>query len=225
MEKFIREIALIGKDAFDKLSNAKVAVFGVGGVGGFVCEGLARAGIKSIAVIDNDCVNESNFNRQIIATTSNLGKSKVDAIKERIADINPSAIVKTYKEFYLPDNCDFIDLAEYDYVVDAVDTVTAKLLIIEKSKRAGVKVISCLGTGNKLNPFAFSIADIEKTTVCPLARVMRRELKKRDINGVKVLYSTEVPVVKEQTPASISFVPSVAGLLIASEVIMDLTKN
>lgn len=225
MEKFVREISLIGSDAFDKIAKSKVAVFGVGGVGGFVCEALVRAGVNHLAVIDNDTVNESNFNRQIIATTFNLGKSKVDAIKERILSINENSTVKAYNEFYMPDNCDFINLADYDYIVDAVDTVTAKILIIEKAKQLGVKVISCLGTGNKLDPFAFKIADITKTSVCPLARVMRRELKKRNIDGVKVLYSTEIPVIKEQTPASISFVPSVAGLLIASEVIKDLTKN
>lgn len=225
MESFAREIALIGNNGFEKLKKARVAVFGVGGVGGFVCEGLVRAGVETIALIDNDTVNESNINRQIIATTLTVGRSKVEVMKERILSINPNACVTAYKEFYLPENCDFIDLSAFDYIVDAVDTVTAKILIIEKAKQSCVPVISCMGTGNKLDATAFKIADITKTDSCPLARVMRRELKKRNIDGVKVLYSEELPVIKTQTPASISFVPSVAGLLIAGEVIKDLLKD
>jgi tRNA A37 threonylcarbamoyladenosine dehydratase len=214
-----------------------VAVFGVGGVGGFAVEALARAGIGALDLIDNDKVCESNINRQIIATVSTIGMDKVDAAKERIKDINPDCEVRTYKTFFLPDTADQFDFKEYDYVVDAIDTVTGKLAIIVKAKEAGVPVISAMGAGNKLDPTAFEVADIYDTSVCPLARVMRTECKKRNIRSLKVVYSKEkalkpkeeVPVdegsKRRSTPGSVSFVPSVAGLIVAGEILNDLAKT
>ena len=232
-DQFSRTEMLIGTDAVKKLNNAKAAVFGVGGVGGFVCEALARAGIGEFDLIDNDTVSITNINRQIIALHSTVGKYKTAVMKERILDINPNAVVNIHNCFYLPENKDSFDFSKYDYVIDAVDTVTAKLSIIEEAKKAGVPVISSMGTGNKLNPTMLEVADISKTSVCPLAKVMRYELKKRGIKGVKVVYSKEVPLTpafesdemtsKRAVPGSVSFVPSAAGLIIASEVVKDLT--
>lgn len=213
---------LIGKENIEKLSNARVAVFGVGGVGGFTVEALARSGVGYIELIDHDTVAESNLNRQVVATRDAIGREKVEVMKERILSINPNADVVVHKCFYLPENKDDFDFSKYTYIVDAVDTVTAKLTIIEEAKKAGVPVISSMGTGNKLNPTAFEVADISKTSVCPLAKVMRRELKKRGISHVKVVYSKEDVRKKETPPASIAFVPSVAGLIIAGEVIKDI---
>jgi len=223
-EQFSRTAQLIGEENVKNLFSKHVIVFGCGGVGGFVVEALARSGIGKISLVDNDSVNISNINRQIIALHSTVGKQKVDVLKNRILDINPNCQVFTFNTFFLPENSHSFDFSQYDYVVDAVDTVTAKIEIIKKSKDANVPIISSMGTGNKLNPLAFKVADISKTNVCPLARVMRNELKKRGISKVKCVYSEELPVIKTQTPASIAFVPSVAGLLIASEVIKDLMK-
>ena len=223
-EQFSRTAQLIGEENVKKLFSKHVIVFGCGGVGGFVVEALARSGIGKISLVDNDSVNTSNINRQIIALHSTVGKQKVDVLKNRILDINPNCQVFTFNTFFLPENSHSFDFSQYDYVVDAVDTVTAKIEIIKKSKDANVPIISSMGTGNKLNPLAFKVADISKTNVCPLARVMRNELKKRGISKVKCVYSEELPVIQTQTPASIAFVPSVAGLLIASEVIKDLMK-
>ena len=223
-EQFSRTAQLIGEENVKNLFFKHVIVFGCGGVGGFVVEALARSGIGKISLVDNDSVNISNINRQIIALHSTVGKQKVDVLKNRILDINPNCQVFTFNTFFLPENSHLFDFSQYDYVVDAVDTVTAKIEIIKKSKDANVPIISSMGTGNKLNPLAFKVADISKTNVCPLARVMRNELKKRGISKVKCVYSEELPVIQTQTPASIAFVPSVAGLLIASEVIKDLMK-
>lgn len=231
-EEFTRTAMLIGESAAERLSSAHIAVFGIGGVGGFVVEALARSGIGYFDLIDNDTVNITNINRQIIATHNTLGKYKVDAMKERILSINPDANVEVFRKFYLPENSSHFDFSRYDYVIDAVDTVTAKIEIILNAKKVNVPVISSMGTGNKLDPTRFEIADIYKTTVCPLARVMRRELKKRGIDNLKVLYSKEEPVKsttgesgEKPVPASIAFVPSVAGLIIAGEVIKDLAEK
>ena len=217
---------LIGSEAVSRLADAKVLVFGVGGVGGHVCEALVRAGIGEIHIVDGDTVAESNINRQIIATRDNIGQPKVEAMAERIRSINPECRVKGFQMFFLPgETSDSMDFSGYDYVVDAVDTVVAKLEIIEKAKAAGVPVISSMGTGNKLDPTLFRIADISKTSVCPLAKVIRKELRNRGIRDVKVLFSTEEPVrTGVRTPASISFVPSVAGLIIGGEVIKDIIR-
>ena len=223
-EQFSRTAQLLGNENVEKLFDKHVIVFGVGGVGGYVVEALARSGIGKISIVDNDVVNESNINRQIIALHSTVGMKKVEVLKNRILDINPECKVFVYNQFFLPENSNDFDFSIYDYVVDAVDTVTAKLEIIKKSKESNVPVISSMGTGNKLNPMGFKVSDISKTKVCPLARVMRNELKKRGISKVKCVYSEENPVIQTQTPASVAFVPSVAGLLIASEVIKDLVK-
>lgn len=223
-EQFARTASLLGGEAVEVLQQAKIAVFGVGGVGGFAVEALARSGIGRFVLVDNDTVCESNINRQIIATHRTLGRQKTEVMRERILDINPEAEVEVRNCFFLPDNKDEFDFTEYSYVVDAVDTVTAKLTIIEKCKEADIPVISAMGAGNKLNAAAFEVADIEKTSVCPLAKVMRRELKKRGIRHVKVVYSKELPVTNSRPPGSIAFVPSVAGLMIAGEVIKDLTN-
>lgn len=221
--QFARTEMLLGEDALEVLKQKKVAVFGVGGVGGFVCEALARSGVGSITIIDKDEVSITNLNRQIIATHSTLGRSKVDVMRERILDINPNAEVITHNCFFLPENSDQFDFSSYDYVVDAVDTVTAKIEIIMKCKAAGVPVISSMGTGNKLDPTRFRIADIYKTTMCPLAKVMRKEMRKRDVDSLKVLFSDEKPMKTEaDVPGSVAFCPSVAGLIIAGEVIQDL---
>ena len=210
----------------EKLSNSHVAVFGIGGVGGYVCEALARSGIAFMELIDNDVVSITNINRQIIATMSSIGRSKVDVMKERIMDINPEIQVNTHKCFFLPENSDEFDFDKYDYVVDAVDTVTAKIELIMKAKEKNVPVISSMGAGNKLDGSMFKVADIYETKVCPLAKVMRRELKKRGINNLKVVYSEEMPIhpddAERGVPGSVAFVPSVAGLIIAGEVIKDL---
>lgn len=225
IERESRTAKLIGEESVEKLHKKRVAVFGLGGVGSYVVEALCRAGIGYFLLVDGDKVSESNINRQIIATVDTVGMDKTDAERERILSINPDAKVVTKKIFYLPDNADCIDLSKFDYVVDAVDTVTAKIEIVKRAKRARVPVISCMGTGNKLDPRAFRVGDIFDTKVCPLARVMRRELKTKGITSLKVVYSEEEPVLKERVPASISYVPSVAGLLIASEVVKELIKE
>ena len=221
-EQFSRTAQLLGNENVENLFDKHVIVFGVGGVGGYVVEALARSGVGKISIVDNDVVNESNINRQIIALHSTVGMQKVEVLKNRILDINPECKVFVYNQFFLPENSNDFDFSIYDYVVDAVDTVTAKLEIIKKSKESNVPVISSMGTGNKLNPMGFKVSDISKTKVCPLARVMRNELKKRGISKVKCVYSEENPVIQTQTPASVAFVPPVAGLLIASEVVKDL---
>ncbi len=233
-EQFERTGLLIGDGNVDKLADAKVAVFGVGGVGGYVVEALARSGVGSFVLIDKDTVSVTNINRQIIALHSTVGKPKVQVMKERILDINPDAEVETRECFFLPDNADEFDFSEYSYVVDAVDTVTAKLEIIVRAKEAKVPVISSMGAGNKLDPTRFQVTDIYKTSVCPLAKVMRRELKKRDVKKLKVVFSTEEAITpvkhvseegRRATPGSVAFVPSVAGLIIAGEVIKDITNG
>ncbi len=224
--QFSRTENLIGKENLISLKNAKIAVFGIGGVGGHVVEALVRSGVETIDIIDNDNVSLSNLNRQIIATHSSLGKPKTDVMKERILDINPNAVVNTHNLFYLPENAAEFNLSNYDYIVDAIDTVTAKIELITRAKEANIPIISCMGTGNKLDPSKFEISDISKTSVCPLAKVMRYELKKRNITKVKVLYSKENPIKTEnRTPMSIATCPAVAGLLIANEVIKDIIKR
>lgn len=234
MEELKREELLLGEESVKRLKGARVALFGVGGVGGYAAEALARCGIGTLDLIDNDVVYLSNINRQIIALHSTVGKYKVDVMAERIRDINPYTKVNVYKCFFLPENRGDFDFSLYDYVADAVDTVTAKISIIEAAKAAGVPVISSMGAGNKLHPEMFEVADISKTSVCPLAKVMRRELKKREICDVKVVYSREEPVkpliseIQEngkQTPGSIAFVPSVAGLIMAGEIVRDIAKK
>lgn len=219
-----RTTALIGNESVNRLNSSKVIVFGIGGVGGHVVEALCRAGVGEFVLIDKDEVSITNINRQIIATCDTVGRNKTDVMQERIKSINPEAKVTCINEFYLPENADIIDFLDADYVVDAVDTVTAKIEIIKQAKQAGVPIISSMGTGNKLDVSKFCIDDIYKTSVCPLAKVMRKELKERGIAGVKVLYSTEEPLKTDlgRTPASISFVPACAGLMIAGEVIKDL---
>ncbi len=213
------------------LASCRVAVFGIGGVGGYVTEALARSGIGALDLIDHDKVCVSNINRQIIATHSTVGKYKVDVAQERIGDISPDCKVRTYKTFYLPETQDEFDFSEYDYIVDAIDTITGKLTIIENAKKAGVPVISSMGAGNKLDPAAFEVADLYETSVCPLAKVMRRECRKRGIDSLKVVYSKEEPVSpleavdgNKRIPGSTAFVPSVAGLIIAGEIINDLAR-
>lgn len=222
--RFSRTEALLGEKAMERLKKARVAVFGIGGVGGHVVEALVRSGVGAVDIVDSDKVCLSNLNRQIIATESSIGKYKVDVMKERILDINPEAVVNVHKCFYLPETKDEFDFSQYSYVVDAVDTVTAKIQLVMEAEEAGVPIISSMGAGNKLDPTAFQVADIYKTSVCPLAKVMRRELKKRGIKKLKVVYSREQPVVKNAVPASVAFVPSVVGLIIAGEVIKDLAK-
>ena len=219
---------LIGKDNIQKLANSKVIVYGIGGVGSFVVEGLARAGVENIILVDNDVITPSNLNRQIHATISNIGKLKVDCMKERILSINPKVNVETYIPQNIENGEELLIDNTIDYVVDAVDTITTKLKLIQRAKEKQVPIISCMGTGNKLDPTKFEIADIYKTSVCPLAKVMRKELKKRGIQDLKVLYSKEEPIkhdIESRTPASISFVPSVAGMMIAGEVIKDIIKK
>lgn len=240
-EQFSRTELLLGAEAIEKLGNSRVAVFGVGGVGGYVCEALARSGVGAIDLIDDDKVCMSNINRQIIATTKTIGRYKTEVMQERIQDINPDARVITHNCFFLPENASSFPFKEYDYVVDAVDTVTAKIELIMKCKENDVPVISSMGAGNKLDASAFRVADIYKTKVCPLAKVMRRELKKRGVEKLKVVYSEEMPIkpdnngkedntedmdnrsaVRRSIPGSVAFVPSVAGLIIAGEVIKDI---
>lgn len=227
---FSRTELLIGKENIEKLRDKKIAIFGLGGVGSFVTEGIIRCGIKNLILVDNDEISPSNINRQLYALQSTIGKKKTDLAKERCLDINPLANIQTFNLFYLEETQNQIDLSDCDYIIDAIDTVSAKLLLIENAKKLNVPIISSMGTGNKLNPFAFQISDIFKTSVCPLARTMRYELKKRGYNSktlknMKVLFSTEIPASSIRPPASISFVPSVAGLMIASEVIKDLCNK
>lgn len=250
LNQFSRTELLLGHDNMEKLKNARVAVFGIGGVGGFTVEALARSGVGTLDLIDDDKVCLTNINRQIIATRKTIGQYKVDAAKERVLDINPDAVVNTYKTFFVPETADEFDFAAYDYVVDAIDTVTGKIMLVEAAQKAGTPIISSMGAGNKLDPTAFEVADIYKTSVCPLAKVMRRELKKRGIRKLKVVYSKEKALTpiddtansckshcicppgsartctqRRQIPGSTAFVPSVVGLIIAGEVIKDLTVH
>lgn len=224
---FLRTEMLIGTEALSKLMKSKVAVFGIGGVGSFTVEALARCGVGNIDIFDGDIVDITNINRQLIATYNTIGLNKVDVMKERILSINPNANMNAYKCHFDASNEQNYDFNRYDYIVDAIDTVTSKILIIDKAKKSNVKVISSMGTGNKINPTKLEITDIYSTKNCPLARVMRRELKSRNIKSLKVVYSTETPIYKpkDRVNASVSFVPSVAGLLIASEVVRDLTAE
>ncbi len=241
MDKFIRSALLLGEENINKLSTKTVMIFGCGGVGSYVIEGLVRTGIKNFILIDNDTVSVSNINRQIIATTDTIGMLKTTVCKNRIFSINKDSVVKTYEEFILPNTISNIDFKNVDYIVDCIDTISGKIAIIEKAKELNIPVISSMGTGNKLDPSLFKIVDISKTTVCPLAKVMRYELKKRNIKNVSVLFSTEVPIdlsnnqlekkllneessIKHQIPGSISFVPSIAGLLISRHIILELIK-
>lgn len=245
--QFSRTELIFGKEAMEKLASSRVAVFGVGGVGGYVAEALARSGVGAIDLIDNDKVCLSNINRQIVATRKTVGRYKTDVAAERIAEINPDARVRVYKTFFMPEMADEFDFSAFDYVVDAIDTVTGKIALVTCAEAANVPIISSMGAGNKVDPTAFEVADIYQTSVCPLARVMRRELKKRGVKKLKVVYSKEEPVAvraiaedngetlgdglteagqkggRKQVPGSTAFVPSVAGLIIAGEVIKDLT--
>lgn len=248
LNQFSRTQLLYGKEAMDKLSQSRVAVFGIGGVGGYTVEALVRSGIGAIDLIDDDKVCLTNINRQIVATRKTVGRYKVDVAAERIAEINPDAIVKTYKTFYTPETSSQFDFSEYDYIVDAIDTVSGKIELVMKANESGTPIISSMGAGNKLDPSAFEVSDIFKTSVCPLARVMRNELKKRGIKKLKVVYSKEKPLTpiddmstscrtncicppgtarkctqRRQVPGSNAFVPSVVGLIIAGEIINDLT--
>ena len=222
-DQFQRTALLLGQENVEKLKNRRVAVFGTGGVGGHCAEALGRCGIGKIDVFDGDTVNITNINRQIIATHKTVGRYKTDVMRERLLEINPGLIINAYNIFYLPDNSDDIDLSVYDYVIDAIDTVTAKLELVCRTKALNVPVICSMGAANKLDPTAFEISDIYDTSVCPLARVMRNELRKRGVDALKVVYSKEVPA-KIRPPASVSFVPPVAGLIIAAEVIKDLIR-
>ena len=230
-DMFSRTRMLLGDAAMDRLSRARVAVFGIGGVGGHAVEALARSDVGALDLVDSDRVALSNLNRQIIATRDTLGMLKVEAAKARVLSINPDCAVETWPVFFLPETADRFDFTQYDYVIDAIDTVAGKLRLIEAAKAAGVPVISSMGAGNKLDPTAFRVADISETSVCPLARIMRRELKKRGIEHVKVVFSTEPalvpapteePTARRSTPGSTAFVPAVAGLILAGEVIKDL---
>lgn len=224
-ERFERTALLLGEAGLDRLQQKHVAVFGVGGVGGYAVEALARSGVGELTIVDRDEVTESNINRQIIATVKTIGRKKVDVMEERIADINPDCVVHKYSCFYLPETAAEFDFSEYDYVVDAVDTVTAKIELVLRAQEAGVPVISSMGAGNKLDPARFEVADIYDTSVCPLARVMRRELKKRGIKKLKVVYSKEEPLAKRKAvPGSIAFVPSAAGLILAGVVVRELAE-
>lgn len=236
LNEFSRSELLLGKQAISLLADKRVAVFGVGGVGGYVVEALARTGIGHLDLIDNDTVSLTNINRQIIALHSTIGKDKVEVARDRVLDINPNCDVKIYKTFYLPETANLFNFKEYDYVVDAIDTVAGKLMLIEEAKRNDVPIISSLGAGNHLDPLSFKVSDINSTSMCPLAKVMRRELKKRNIKDVKVVYSTEQAIKpydyeeiqkdssKRATPGSVAFIPSVVGLIIGGEVIKDLLK-
>ena len=230
-ERFCRTAMLLGEEALDKLASVRVAIFGIGGVGGYIAEALARSGVGALDLIDSDVVSVSNVNRQIVALDSTVGKLKTEAARERIADINPNCKVRVHNVFFLPENASDFDFSKYDYVADAVDTVAAKIAIVRAAQDAGVKVISCMGAGNKLDPSAFEAADIFKTSVCPLAKVMRAECRKAGIKRLKVVYSKEPPVnprfevkdgVRRSTPGSAAFVPGAAGLLMAAEIVKDL---
>lgn len=233
-DQFSRTRMLLGADSVERLRNARVAVFGVGGVGGYVVEALARSGVGTLDLIDNDKVSLTNLNRQIIATRQTIGQYKVDVAKERVLTINPDARVNIYRTFYMPDTADQFDFSQYDYVIDAIDTVTGKIQLVEQAEQAGCPIISSMGAGNKMEASAFRAADIYETSVCPLAKVMRRELKKRGIKKLKVVYSEEKPLMprgeaeeesegRRQIPGSNAFVPAAAGLIIAGEVVKDLT--
>lgn len=239
-DQFSRTELLLGKAAMEKLNRSRVAVFGVGGVGGYVCEALVRSGVGHFDLIDNDKVSLTNLNRQIIATHKTIGRDKVEVMKERILEINPDADVRIYKSFFLPDNADEFPFEEYDHIVDAVDTVTAKIELVMKAKEKNIPIISSMGAGNKLDAGQFRVADIYQTKVCPLAKVMRHELKKRNIKKLKVVYSEEIPIQlsvsqdlsmeespsgKRSIPGSAAFVPSVAGLMIAGEVVKDIVNS
>ena len=233
-EEILRTAMLLGSEATQKLQKARVAVFGIGGVGGYTVEALARAGIGQLDLIDSDTVSLSNINRQILATHSTVGMQKVEAGKARVLDINPQAIVRTWPVFYTPETADQFDFTQYDYIVDAIDTVTGKLALVERAVLAGTPIICCMGTGNKLDAAAFEVSDISKTSMCPLARIMRKELGKRGIKHLKVVYSKEEALTptgweeeaaalgKRQIPGSVSFVPGAAGLILAGEVIIDI---
>ena len=235
--QFTRTALLLGEEAIVKLSRSRVAVFGIGGVGGYAVEALARSGVGAFELIDRDVVSESNLNRQIIATHKTIGRGKTEVMEERIHDINPDAQVTQHRCFYLPETSDQFDFSQYDYIIDAVDTITAKIEIILRAQQAGVPVISSMGAGNKLDPSKFEVADIYKTSVDPLARVMRRELKKRGVRKLKVVYSKEEPIRplgrieadpeagRKDVPGSAVFTPAAAGLLIASEVVKDLIRT
>ncbi len=248
LNQFSRTELLIGKKGIEKLQNAKVAIFGIGGVGSFVVEGLVRAGIRNFILVDDDKVCLTNINRQLIATHKTVGKPKVEVAKERILDINPNANVEIYQEFFMPESKEILDNT-VDYIVDSIDTVTAKIELVMRAERINIPIISCMGTGNKLDPTRFEVTDIYKTSVCPLAKVMRKELRARGVKKLKVVYSKEEPIninenmeyscktqcicppetkrkctVRNQIPGSISFVPSVAGLIVAGEVIKDIIK-
>jgi len=235
-EQFIRTRMLLGDEAVEKLKNARVAVFGIGGVGGYTVEALARSGVGQLDLIDHDTVSISNINRQILATHSTVGMLKVEAARQRILDINPDCLVRTYPMFYLPETAEAFDFAAYDYIVDAIDTVTGKLQLAQRAFAAGTPIISCMGTGNKLDPSAFRVEDIAKTSMCPLARIMRKELSKRGIKHMKVVYSQEEALTptgweeeaaalgKRQIPGSVAFVPGAAGLILAGEVVKDLAN-
>ena len=247
LNQFSRTQLMFGAEGMDKLRRARVAVFGLGGVGGYAVEALARSGVGTLDLIDDDRVCLSNLNRQILATRSTLGQFKVDAAQRRVLDINPDAVVHTYKTFYGPETAEQFDFTQFDYIVDAIDTVTGKLALVEQAERAGVPIISCMGAGNKLEPTAFEVADISKTSICPLARIMRKELRKRGIKKLKVVYSKEeamAPVEeasddgddgvpgperkgspRRQTPGSNAFVPAVAGLILAGEAVKDLIRR
>ncbi len=246
VNQFSRTELLIGKDGIEKLKNSKVAIFGIGGVGSFVVEGLARAGVGNFILVDDDKVSLTNLNRQIIATCETIGEPKVEVAKKRILDINPKAKVEIYQEFFIPESKEILD-NKIDYIVDSIDTVTSKIELVVRANKLNIPIISCMGTGNKLDPTRFEVTDIYKTSVCPLAKVMRKELKARGIKELKVVYSKEEPIKldnnlqneckeessgntrkgapKAQVPGSISFVPSVAGLIIAGEVIKDIIKR
>ena len=238
-DQYSRTRLLLGQDGLNRLRNARVALFGLGGVGGYTAEALARAGIGAIDLIDDDTISQTNLNRQLLALHSTIGLSKIDAAKTRIADIDPTITIRTHQTFYLPETADQFDFTQYDYVIDAIDTVTGKLALIAQAKAAGVPVISCMGTGNKLDATAFRVADISKTSGCALARIMRKECGKRGLKGIKVVYSPELPrdsqseeeqepqregSSRRATPGSLSFVPAVAGLIMAGEVIKDLCQ-
>ena len=236
-QQFIRTEMLLGTEAMQKLQTTRVAVFGLGGVGGYTVEALARAGIGQLDLIDNDTVSLSNLNRQILATYSTIGLEKTEAARRRVLDINPHCAVVTHNVFYTPETADQFDFTQYDYIVDAIDTVTGKLALVERAHAAGTPIICCMGTGNKLDASAFQVADISKTSMCPLARIMRKELSKRGIKHLKVVYSQEealtptgweeeaAAIGKRQIPGSVSFVPGAAGLILAGEVIKDLAKE
>ena len=235
-EQFLRTQMLLGTEAVEKLQKARVAVFGIGGVGGYTVEALARSGIGQIDVIDNDTVSISNINRQILATHSTVGLPKVEAARRRILDINPDCVVRMHQVFYTPETADQFDFSQYDYIVDAIDTVTGKLQLVQRAMEVNTPIICCMGTGNKLDASAFEVSDISKTTMCPLARIMRKELSKRGIKHLKVVYSKEEALTptgweeeaaalgKRQIPGSVAFVPGAAGLVLAGEVVKDLIK-